>query len=449
MTRMRMCRAVARWLPLVLVLTASIAYAHIPGEPIPPVPSPDPLSPTERAWLQAHPVLRLSPDPDFPPIEFFNERGEYCGLAADYAHLLEQKLGITFTVVRCRDWSEVLTRAQAREVDVLNAAVATADRARYMLFGTPYLHMPMVIITRRDSDDLPDTAALSGKRVALVRDYGHVELLLRSNPAIIGQMVPTAAQGLRDVASGRVDAFYHDLATASYALDQEHISDLKITGTGASDNNSGFAVRSDWPELMGILQRGMARVSDTEFAALKQKWIHMDLPGPAASTRWLWFAGGMILVAGALLAFVAMVNRMLKREVRRRTQQLAKNEHLLQTALRLGQMGYGTIAVDGSITWSPEVYRMHGMPPDQPPTPAAVMAVMHPEDRERVGQILAVVQRGEYAPGIEYRVQTGSGQWRWLFGEWHAIHDEHGEYAGVIGVNQDITARKEQKTELR
>lgn len=30
------------------------------------------LTEAERAWLMAHPVIRLAPDPEFKPIEFFD-----------------------------------------------------------------------------------------------------------------------------------------------------------------------------------------------------------------------------------------------------------------------------------------------------------------------------------------------------------------------------------------
>ncbi len=41
------------------------------------------MSEEESEWLVAHPVIRLAPDPDFPPIEYFDENGEYRGIAAD------------------------------------------------------------------------------------------------------------------------------------------------------------------------------------------------------------------------------------------------------------------------------------------------------------------------------------------------------------------------------
>ena len=43
----------------------------------------------EQAWLAEHPVVLLTPDADFPPIEFFDEQGQYRGIAADYAAIVE------------------------------------------------------------------------------------------------------------------------------------------------------------------------------------------------------------------------------------------------------------------------------------------------------------------------------------------------------------------------
>ena len=50
------------------------------------------LSAEEMQWLDNHPIIRLSPDPDFAPIEKVTENGEYVGMAADYMELIEKKI---------------------------------------------------------------------------------------------------------------------------------------------------------------------------------------------------------------------------------------------------------------------------------------------------------------------------------------------------------------------
>lgn len=93
------------------------------------------LTSDERSWLKAHPVIRLAPDPEFRPIEFFDETGLYQGMAADHIRLLEQKLGISITVVRHKNWDAVLQGFKAGEIELLGAVVPTVKRSEFMLFS--------------------------------------------------------------------------------------------------------------------------------------------------------------------------------------------------------------------------------------------------------------------------------------------------------------------------
>ena len=58
------------------------------------------LTGAEQAWLAQHPIIRLAPDPNFAPIEWFNLQGDYNGISADYVRLLQERLGIQFEIVR-------------------------------------------------------------------------------------------------------------------------------------------------------------------------------------------------------------------------------------------------------------------------------------------------------------------------------------------------------------
>jgi hypothetical protein len=68
------------------------------------------LTPAERSWFKEHPTIRLSPDPDFLPVEFINESGEYRGIAADYIKLIEKITGLEFKVLTFKNWVEVLEK---------------------------------------------------------------------------------------------------------------------------------------------------------------------------------------------------------------------------------------------------------------------------------------------------------------------------------------------------
>lgn len=98
------------------------------------------FSPEEQAWLIDHPVIRLAPDPDFPPIEFIDKDGHYRGIAADFIQLLEKKLPLKFEIVSLKNWNEVIAQAKSRQIDLFGAAVPTPQRLKYMNLLHPMLN---------------------------------------------------------------------------------------------------------------------------------------------------------------------------------------------------------------------------------------------------------------------------------------------------------------------
>jgi hypothetical protein len=58
------------------------------------------LTEEERAWLRAHPVIRVVQDPGWPPVEFVDEHGQPSGMTGDYLTLIERRVGVSFQRVR-------------------------------------------------------------------------------------------------------------------------------------------------------------------------------------------------------------------------------------------------------------------------------------------------------------------------------------------------------------
>ncbi|TKB06142.1 transporter substrate-binding domain-containing protein [Desulforhopalus sp. IMCC35007] len=280
------------------------------------------LSPEEISWLKAHPVIRLAPDPHFQPIEFFDSNGLYAGIGADYTQLITQKLGISFEVVKCNSWDDVVKRIKNHDVDVLNAVVRTPERETYLDFPPPYLTIPSVIIVRNSVSDELTLDSLKGMRVAMVRGYGYVDLVRQNYPDLEIDLVSNLKTALRKVSFGMADAFVGDLATASHTLEAEGITNLKLAGETHPPNVSGFAVRSDWPELSGILQKAQALLTEDERNTIRNKWIHLQL-APGISKEKL--RNLIAIVSAVVLVIVCsflLWTRMLNRVVRTRTNAL-------------------------------------------------------------------------------------------------------------------------------
>jgi len=109
------------------------------------------FTPAEKAWLAAHPVIRVGAETNYAPYEFQDSRGHFSGMVADYMEVLKRRLGVRFQVQQMPDFAAVENKLRKREVDVVLALAPTAEREEFLRFTKPYLHYVNVIVTRTTS----------------------------------------------------------------------------------------------------------------------------------------------------------------------------------------------------------------------------------------------------------------------------------------------------------
>ncbi len=85
------------------------------------------LTDEERSWLKTHPELRLGVDASWPPFEYRDEEGRYQGLAADYIHLIQERLSVNLKPVEPASWTAVLEDAKQGKLDLLPGIMSTPN----------------------------------------------------------------------------------------------------------------------------------------------------------------------------------------------------------------------------------------------------------------------------------------------------------------------------------
>ena len=323
--RIRIGFIVAFFVLAVLAGTCWIAPVYNSHATLSGVSSDLQLTDQEISWLQAHPVVRVAPDPDFPPVEFFDQSGTYKGIAADFIALLEKKLPLRFEIVHLDNWDQVLSQGRSRKIDMFGAAVPTPERLQYMKFTHSFVEFPAVILARKEQHISPKVNALDGKHVAVVSGYAAYEYMKRVYPKVHLEVMPDIASGLRQVSFGRVDAMILNLASASYAIRKEGISNLKVFKDTDFIYDLSFAVRNDWPELNSILDKVLASISDNERNRILSTWITLTSEGWHTSRNFL--IGISVVSVVLVLLFVAAWILLLKRQVADRTAELERELH--------------------------------------------------------------------------------------------------------------------------
>jgi len=286
------------------------------------------LTAEEKQWLADHPIIRLSPDPAFAPIEEVTENGKYVGMAADYLELIEKKTNFKFTVVTYPSWKQVIVETKARNVDVLAAVTRSPQRLEYLNFTAPHIRLPGMIIV---SDRTPDTVSiddLKSMRVASPAGYVWFDLIGYDHPEIKLLEASTLRQGLRDLSFGLLDAVVADPATVTQIIKEEGLGNLRIGGETGYFFDLAFAARKDWPILHSILEKSVQSITEQEHRSIVDRWIQFNTSAGVSKNI---IAG--LVVGFALLILLAMgfmfVNRLLRIRVAKQTQELNKaNERL-------------------------------------------------------------------------------------------------------------------------
>jgi ABC-type amino acid transport substrate-binding protein len=320
--------------------------AHAPAAPGGKVQ----LLPAERKWLSGHDgQIRIGVT--IVPPQVIYDNGEYKGLSIDYIRLMERNLGCRFTLVPFATRDDLFEAARERRIDMVFAAQKTPQRETYLRFTKPYLAMPVVILTRKDKEGGEKLDEMKGWTVAVVASSANEEFLgrfgeLRLHP------VSDEVGGLMHLSLGEVDAMVIETARASYYIDKAEIVNLRISGDTGIFYSPRFAVRKDWPELCGILDKGLDSVTGAEKREIAQKW--MPLGGGMLSSRLLWtWAGavaGVILLAAVLVmawvrslrVLVAQRTSQLRRELAERQaaeQALRRSEATIRSVLATTPVG--------------------------------------------------------------------------------------------------------------
>ncbi|WP_137170130.1 diguanylate cyclase [Marinomonas sp. FW-1] len=290
----------------------------------------DILTPEERQWLADQPVIHFAPAPNYPPVEFFNEKNEYQGITADFIRIIDQQFnfGLKLEIVQLEDWSEVVAQARSRKVDMWGAAEKTPERSKYMQFTRPYIRLPAVIIVRNEFVG-EGIAALEGKKVAGIRDYASYEHLQEHYPQLDTIAVPDVETGLRMVSYGSADAIVASNAAAIYYIEKNGLTNLKVIGESGFEWNLRFAVRDDWAPLLSIMQKGLDSITAQQKRDIYRYWINLDSTDNWSFAKDYQFIATVIVSVVFLLALIGWaIRRRARLKFQRLTQRIEEQKKI-------------------------------------------------------------------------------------------------------------------------
>jgi ABC-type amino acid transport substrate-binding protein len=163
-----------------------------------------------------------------------------------------------------------------RKLDALPCIAKTREREQHFLFSEPYYSFQRVIIAKESDDTVNGFEDLYYHTVALKENSSH-HSYIKSFPAIKISPYPSEEAALKAVADGREKYFVGNLANSSYQIKTNGFTNLKMIQINTEEKQYlHFAARNDWPELVGIVNKGLASITEAEKIEINNRWIGIE-----------------------------------------------------------------------------------------------------------------------------------------------------------------------------
>ncbi|MEA2778608.1 MAG: two-component system, cell cycle sensor histidine kinase and response regulator CckA [Rhodospirillaceae bacterium] len=137
--------------------------------------------------------------------------------------------------------------------------------------------------------------------------------------------------------------------------------------------------------------------------------------------------------------------KQLEQRVQERTAELREREQQLAQAQAIAHLGGWRWSVGTDrVEWSDEMYRIYGVERESfEPTITTATTLIHADDRETVRKALSRTIAHRHFFDREFRILRPNGEMRHVWGLAHCSVDADGNLEQVLGINQDITERRQ------
>jgi len=412
------------------------------------------LSEKEQQWLEAHPSVSFTGDPNWLPYEAFDKNGKYIGIVAEHLRLISESSSLKFKISSSKTWTESTEKAKKGTVDILSET-DDSDLKSHLNFTIPYISNQIVIVMHSRENYVESISNIKNKKIALIKDYGYASKIRRKYSDIKFATVDDIQEGLIAVSTGEIDALLCTLALCSYHIANLGLNNVKITGKTEFDTKLALGVQKNLPELLSILNKSIKTISREQQQKILDSWIKNKFVEKTDYT----LAYQIAVVAIILLVLFFLWNRRLSLEVALR-KSTEKELNKAQEILRLSNQrlqSHRDHTPMGVIEWNPDfeildwnqaAEDIFGFSKEEVLGKHITANILPDVTREAVDVIWddLINARGGERSTNENITKDG----RTILCEWYntSLLDQDGKVIGVASLVEDVTERRQSELEL-
>ena len=139
-------------------------------------------------------------------------------------------------------------------------------------------------------------------------------------------------------------------------------------------------------------------------------------------------------------------------EIRNKANLLREREEQVESAFQAARVGtWKWDFATGEISWGPQMKRLYGLAPDADVKhiDQFFTKMLHPDDKDAVSSALQTCIERRAALNTEFRIFHPDGSIHWLGARGAVLTGPSGEPTGMLGMNMDVTARRQAEDALR
>jgi PAS domain S-box-containing protein len=246
---------------------ALLATGHVAAQP-----NQATLTPQEKTFLAAHPVIILGTEKSWAPYVIVRKDGTITGFDADILAKINVATGANFQL-KAGAWREMQQAARKHQIDGLSTGAIHEERKQYLNFSDIYISLEKILIVAQGNPDKIHTLDdLKGKRISIHRGNLVDEKLAGKFPDSIIMPMDTVEKVIRAVINGTAAATFGNGATL-FLAQKMGLPYLEMNIDLHAPLNLAFGVRKDWPEAISILNKGLAAIPEHERLLIQRKWF--------------------------------------------------------------------------------------------------------------------------------------------------------------------------------
>lgn len=271
------------------------------------------LSKEELEFISKNPVIRCHIKSS-PPYHYVDEKPR--GIAIDILDNISQQTGLKFEFIEDTFSNNLLKIKNRSGVDMLPIAQKTDNRTEFLSVGNIFISEPLVVFSNSKSKELysiDDMKPLFGKTIAVVEEFAVVEKIDNKFPEIKMKPYNTRLECINALSEGKVDAYISSPYVVNFYSHRDEIKNIRISGSAdVKENQYGFAVRNDWPELLSILDKALDQIPQRTIETYRFRYFDIN---PTMKSKWMTWLLYFLVASLVLVIFVIIWNRQLKRKV--------------------------------------------------------------------------------------------------------------------------------------